>query len=48
MSDTEKLKLINKMIVHFWEMTDAENYRNDAFIILSAISTVVIFREETE
>lgn len=45
MSDTEKLKLINKMIADFWEYNDTEDMRNGAVALVTAINTIAEFGE---
>lgn len=46
MTDSDKLKLIKKMIDDFWGFNEAEDMRNGAVAIVTAISTIVDFEEE--
>lgn len=46
MTDAEKVKLIKKIIVDFWEFNSDEDMRNGAAVITTAICSVAEFGEE--
>lgn len=46
MNDTEKLKLISKMIADFWEFHDESKYAIGAEVFVTAIYSVVEFDGE--
>ena len=41
MSDSEKIKLISRMISDFWEFNEKEHMENGAVAMVTAIYTVV-------
>ena len=41
MSDTDKVRLISQMISDFWEFNEAEDMRNGAVAMVTAIYPVV-------
>lgn len=43
MTDTEKIKLISRIITDFWEFNEKEDMRNGAVAIVTAICSVVDF-----
>ena len=43
MTDSEKIALIDKIIVDFWNMNTTEEQANSAASLIVAISTVVRF-----
>lgn len=48
MTDTEKVKLINRMIADFWEFNETEDMRNGAVAMVTAICTVVEFEGDSD
>lgn len=47
MTDADKLKLIKEMIDDFWGFNEAEDMRNGAVTMVTAISTVIDFQEDS-
>lgn len=43
MTDSEKIQLITKMIVDFWEFNSDEDMRSGAVAMVAAINSVVEF-----
>ena len=46
MTDTEKVKLISRIISDFWEFNDQEEAKNNAAAMVTAIGSVVDFGED--
>ena len=45
MTDSEKIKLISRMITDFWEFNSEEDVHNGAVAMVTAINSVVEFEE---
>lgn len=48
MTDSEKVKLIDKLIADFWEYNSEEDMRNGAVAMVTAILSVVEFGVESD
>lgn len=48
MTDSEKVKLIDKLIADFWEYNSEEDMRNGAVAMVTAILSVVEFGVEAD